>query len=77
VLAAKYLQGWDNPLAHPDPWMPLPVLAHLLGYTDRGVRARFREAAAQPAPDLPDGVRPRRPGRPGLYFRVREVLREL
>ena len=77
VLAAAHLQGWDNPLAHPDPWMPLPVLARLLGYTDRGVRARFREAESQPASDLPDGTRPRRPGRPVLYFRVREVVRGL
>ncbi len=79
LQSASLLQSWTSPLYCPDLHLPVLVLAGLLGRTGRRVVQMIKEFNATNASwtislvgsdNLPDGLRPVRPGRPADYLRV-------
>jgi hypothetical protein len=77
------LQARVSPLTRPDLHVPVAVLAILLTRTPQRILQMIQEFNAEAShtplelrtPEaLPDGPRPKRPGRPALYLSVMDAL---
>jgi len=84
LQSVRLLEAWPARLSCGDLHLPVVVLAALLGRTSRRivqmVRAFNDAHSGQPISlvgpeNLPDGLRPTRPGRPADYFSVADALR--
>jgi integrase len=83
LRAVPLLQARISPLTRPDLHVPVAVVAVLLERTPQRILQMiqaFNAESSQPPLELrppealPDGQRPRRPGRPALYLSVTEAL---